>query len=232
MSIASIIDKAKAEGRTVLSEVESKQILEEAGVSTARARLATTREAAQAQAREMGFPVALKIISPEISHKSDVGGVKLDLKTPEEVAAAYDEIVASVKQAAPDAAIEGVSVQQMARPGVEVIVGISQDPQFGPVLMFGLGGIFVEVLKDVAFRIVPITPRDARQMVREIKGYAVLEGVRGQEPADVAALEQLLLRVSEFAEQHPEVAELDLNPIFAYNDGALAVDARVVLAQT
>ncbi len=231
MSIASIIDKAEAEGRTVLSEVESKQILEEAGVSTARARLATTREAAQAQAREMGFPVALKIISPEISHKSDVGGVKLDLKTPEEVAAAFDEIVASVKQAAPNAAIEGVSVQQMARPGVEVIVGISQDPQFGPVLMFGLGGIFVEVLKDVAFRIVPITPRDARQMVREIKGYAVLEGVRGQEPADVAALEQLLLRVSEFAEQHPEVAELDLNPVFAYNDGALAVDARVILAQ-
>jgi acyl-CoA synthetase (NDP forming) len=230
MSIASIIDKAKAEGRTVLSEVESKQVLEEAGVSTARARLATTREAAQAQAREMGFPVALKIISPEISHKSDVGGVKLDLKTPEEVAAAFDEIVASVKQAAPNAAIEGVSVQQMARPGVEVIVGISQDPQFGPVLMFGLGGIFVEVLKDVAFRIVPITPRDARQMVREIKGYAVLEGVRGQEPADVAALEQLLLRVSEFAEQHPEVAELDLNPVFAYNDGALAVDARVVLS--
>jgi acyl-CoA synthetase (NDP forming) len=230
MSIASIIDKAKAEGRTVLSEVESKQVLEEAGVKTARARLATTGEEAQAQAREMGFPVALKIISRDISHKSDVGGVKLDLKTPEEVAAAFDEMVASVKQAAPNAAIEGVSVQQMARPGVEVIVGISQDPQFGPVLMFGLGGIFVEVLKDVAFRIVPITPRDARQMVREIKGYPVLEGIRGQEPADVAALEQLLLRVSEFAEQHPEVAELDLNPIFAYSKGALAVDARVVLS--
>jgi acyl-CoA synthetase (NDP forming) len=147
------------------------------------------------------------------------------------VASAFDEIMASVKAAAPNATIEGMSVQKMARPGVEVIVGVSQDPQFGPVLMFGLGGIFVEVLKDVAFRIVPITPRDARQMVREIKGYPVLEGVRGQEPADVAALEQLLLRVSEFAEQHPEIAELDLNPIFAYSDGALAVDARVVLSQ-
>ena len=230
MSIASIIDKAKAEGRKVLSEVESKQLLEEAGVSTARARLAATREEAQAQARETGFSVVLKIISPDISHKSDVGGVKLDLKSAEEVGAAFDEIMASVKNAAPDATIEGVSVQQMARPGVEVIVGISQDAQFGPVLMFGLGGVFVEVLKDVAFRIVPITPRDAHQMVRDIKGYPVLEGFRGQEPADVAALEQLLLRVSEFAEQHPEVAELDLNPIFAYKDGALAVDARVVLS--
>ena len=230
MSIASIIDKAKAEGRKVLSEVESKQLLEEAGVSTARARLAATREEAQAQARETGFPAVLKIISPDISHKSDVGGVKLDLKSAEEVGAAFDEIMASVKNAAPDATIEGVSVQQMARPGVEVIVGISQDAQFGPVLMFGLGGVFVEVLKDVAFRIVPITPRDAHQMVRDIKGYPVLEGFRGQEPADVAALEQLLLRVSEFAEQHPEVAELDLNPIFAYKDGALAVDARVVLS--
>ena len=230
MSIASIIDKAKAEGRKVLSEVESKQLLEEAGVSTARARLAATREEAQAQARETGFPAVLKIISPDISHKSDVGGVKLDLKSAEEVGAAFDEIMASVKNAAPDATIEGVSVQQMARPGVEVIVGISQDAQFGPVLMFGLGGVFVEVLKDVAFRIVPITPRAARQMVRDIKGYPVLEGFRGQEPSDVAALEQLLLRVSEFAEQHPEVAELDLNPIFAYKDGALAVDARVVLS--
>lgn len=230
MNIASIIEKAKADGRKVLSEVESKQVLEEAGVSTAGARLAKTRDEAQAQAREIGFPVVLKIISPDVSHKSDAGGVKLDLKSAEEVGAAFDEIMASVKKAAPDATIEGVSVQQMARPGVEVIVGISQDAQFGPVLMFGLGGVFVEVLKDVAFRIVPITPRDARQMVREIKGYPVLEGIRGQDPADVAALEQLLLRVSEFAEQHPEIAELDLNPIFAYKDGALAVDARVVLS--
>jgi acyl-CoA synthetase (NDP forming) len=231
MSTTSIIDKAKAEGRKVLSEVESKQILEEAGLPVASARLAKTRDEAQKLAREIGFPVVLKIISPDLSHKSDAGGVKLDLKSAEEVASAFDEIMASVKAAAPNATIEGMSVQKMARPGVEVIVGVSQDPQFGPVLMFGLGGIFVEVLKDVAFRIVPITPRDARQMVREIKGYPVLEGVRGQEPADVAALEQLLLRVSEFAEQHPEIAELDLNPIFAYSDGALAVDARVVLSQ-
>jgi acetate---CoA ligase (ADP-forming) subunit beta len=135
----------------------------------------------------------------------------------------------AVKAAQPDARIEGVAVQKMAPAGTEVIVGMSKDPQFGPVIMFGLGGILVEVLKDVAFRIVPLEPKDAREMVREIKGFPVFEGVRGQPPADVAALENLILKVSEFIEAHPEIDELDLNPVFAYPDGALAVDARIVL---
>ena len=146
------------------------------------------------------------------------------------MAAAFKEITAAAKKAQPKARIEGVSVQKMARPGVEVIIGMSQDPQFGPVLMFGLGGVLVEVLKDVSFRLVPLEPRDARQMVREIKGFPLLEGYRGQEPADVEALERLLLRLSEFVEKHPEISELDLNPVFAYKDGALAVDARIVLS--
>jgi len=230
MSVASIVDKAKADGRKILTEVESKDILEEAGIPTARARLATTADEALAAARETGFPVALKIVSPDITHKSDVGGVKLNLTTPDEVKTAFDEIVAAAKKAQSDARIDGVSVQKMARPGIEVIMGMSQDAQFGPVLMFGLGGIFVEVLKDVSFRLVPITPRDARQMVQEIKGRPLLEGYRGQEPADVDALEKLLLRLSDFIEKHPEIAELDLNPIFAYKDGAVAVDARIILS--
>jgi len=230
MSVASIIDKAKADQRKILTEVESKDILEEAGIPTARARLATTADEAVAAAREVGFPVALKIVSPEITHKSDVGGVKLNLSTPEEVKAAFDEIVAAAKKAQPDAAIDGVSVQKMARPGIEVIMGMSQDAQFGPVLMFGLGGILVEVLKDVSFRLVPITPLDAHQMVQEIKGRPLLEGYRGQEPADVEALEKLLLRLSDFIEKHPETAELDLTPIFPYKDGVLAVDARIILS--
>jgi len=117
----------------------------------------------------------------------------------------------------------------MAPPGVEVIVGMSKDVQFGPVLMFGLGGILVEVLKDVSFRIVPITRRDAAEMIREIKGYPLLEGYRGQEPADIAALEELMVKVSQFVEQNPEIKELDLNPIFAYGDSAIAVDARIIL---
>ena len=230
MSTAAIIDRARTQGRNILTEVESKQLLEEAGIPTARAHLATTRDAAVQAARDIGFPVVLKVVSPQITHKSDVGGVKLDLKSPEEVAAAFDEIMAAARRAAPDATIDGVSVQQMARPGIEVIVGVSTDPQFGPVIMFGLGGILVEVLKDVSFRIIPIAPRDARQMIHEIKGFPLLEGYRGQDPADLAALESLLLRVSAFVEQQPEVSELDLNPVFAYKDGALAVDARIVLS--
>ena len=230
MSATTIIDQARTQGRKILTEVESKQLLEEAGVPTARARLATSRDAAVQAAREIGFPVVLKVVSPQITHKTDVGGVKLDLKSPEEVAAAFDEIMAAARRAAPDATVDGVSVQQMARPGIEVIVGVSTDPQFGPVIMFGLGGVLVEVLKDVSFRIIPIAPRDARQMIREIKGFPLLEGYRGQDPADLAALESLLLRVSGFVEQQPEVSELDLNPVFAYKDGALAVDARIVLS--
>jgi len=230
MSTIEIIDRAKSEGRTILTEVESKQILEEAGIPIARAQLATTREEAVAAARQIGLPVVLKIVSPDISHKSDVGGVKLNLGSEEEVAAAFDEIVEAARRAQPGAAVLGVAVQKMAQPGVEVIMGMTKDPQFGPVLMFGLGGVFVEVLKDVAFRIVPLEPRDARQMIGDIQGFPVLEGFRGQEPADLAALEDMLMRLSAFVEEHPEIQELDLNPIFAYKDGALAVDARIVLS--
>jgi len=162
-------------------------------------------------------------------HKSDAGGVKLGLKTSKQVGKAYDDILAAIGQKYSEAKIQGVSVQKMARPGVEVIMGMSKDAQFGPVLMFGLGGILVEILKDVSFRIVPLTKRDARAMIREIKGYPLLEGYRGQEPVDVANLEELIFKVSSFAEQHPEVKELDLNPVFAYSDGAVAADARIVL---
>ena len=229
MSIAEVIDRAKAEGRTVLSEIESKQILEEAGVPIATAHLAETAEEALKAAKGFGYPVVLKVVSPDVTHKSDVGGVRLGLDSPEAVTAAFAEIVEAVKKHQPDARIEGVAVQTMARPGIEVIIGMSKDPQFGPVLMFGLGGILVEVLKDVAFRIVPLEPRDARQMVREIKGFPVLQGFRGQEPADLEALEQIILKVSAFVEAHPEIEELDLNPVFAYKDGAIAVDARIVV---
>jgi acyl-CoA synthetase (NDP forming) len=230
MSAISIIDKAKSEKRKLLTEVESKDILEEAGIPTARARLAATAAQAVKAADEFGYPVALKIVSPDITHKSDIGGVKLNLASADDVKTAFKEIVAAAKKAQPNARIDGVSVQKMAKPGIEVIMGMTQDSQFGPVLMFGLGGILVEVLKDVSFRLVPITKRDASQMIQEIKGRPLLEGYRGQEPADVDALEKLLLRLSDFIEKHPEIAELDLNPIFAYKDGAVAVDARIILS--
>lgn len=224
-----LLEAARREGRTILTEIEAKELLRGAGIPVVETRLARSVEEAQALAAEMGYPVALKVVSPQIVHKSDAGGVRLNVRDAAEVAQAYEAIMAAAQRYAPGATILGVAVQPMARPGIEVIVGLTTDAQFGPVLMFGLGGIFVEVLKDVSFRIVPLTRRDAREMIAEIKGFPLLQGYRGQEPADLTTLEELLLKLSAFAEQHPEVQEVDLNPIFAYRDGALAVDARVVL---
>ena len=225
------IAAARADGRTLLTEVESKQLLHEAGIRVTVSQLATSADEAAKLAAEVGFPVVLKVVSGDIAHKSDVGGVELSLDDADAVRAAYERMMVSVKAAAPDATVDGAAVQEMAKPGTEVIIGTTTDPQFGPVMMFGLGGILVEVLKDVAFRIVPLEDRDARQIIREIKAFAVLEGVRGQPGADLDALESMVLQVSEFVAGHPEVAELDLNPVIAYPDGAIAVDARVVLAE-
>jgi acyl-CoA synthetase (NDP forming) len=226
------IEQARREGRVLLTEVEAKELLRETGVSIVETRLATSKKEAVEIGKELGFPVALKIASPDVVHKSDVGGVKLGLKTATQVMKAYDEILKVVGQQHPQAVIHGISVQKMARPGIEVIIGMSKDVQFGPVLMFGLGGVLVEILKDVSFRVVPLEGRDAREMIREIKGYPLLGGYRGQEPADVSALEELILRVSRFVEQSPEIKELDLNPVFAYSKGAAVVDARVILEKS
>jgi len=217
------------ETQNLLTEVESKELLKKAGIPVVEAKLARTQKEAVSLGREMGFPVVLKISSPDVIHKSDSGGVKLGLANASQVGKAYSQIISSIKQAYPEARIDGVSVQTMAPPGVEVIVGMSKDVQFGPVLMFGLGGILVEVLKDVSFRIVPVTERDAREMIKEIKGYPVLQGYRGQKPASIPALEQLIVKVSQFVEKNPQIKELDLNPVFAYPDKAVAVDARIIL---
>jgi acyl-CoA synthetase (NDP forming) len=215
--------------QNLLTEVESKELLKKAGIPVVEAALARSKKEAVSISKEVGFPVVLKISSPDVIHKSDSGGVRLGLANATQVGKAYSEIVASIRKAFPKAVIDGVSVQKMAPPGVEVIVGMSKDAQFGPVLMFGLGGILVEVLKDVSFRIVPVAQRDAAEMIREIKGYPVLEGYRGQKPASISALEKLIVKVSQFVEKNPQIKELDLNPVFAYHDKAVAVDARVVL---
>jgi acetate---CoA ligase (ADP-forming) subunit beta len=213
----------------LLNEFESKELLRLAGIPVVETKLARTKQEAVDISKELGFPVVLKIASPDIVHKSDAGGVKTKLVNVTQVGKAYRDIIASVKEKFPEAEIQGVSVQKMARPGTEVIIGMSKDAQFGPVIMFGLGGILVELLKDVSFRIVPLLQRDAAEMIREIKGYKLLEGYRGQEPADIKALEDLILKVSDFVEKNPQIKELDLNPVFAYKDGVLAVDARIVL---
>jgi len=204
-------------------------LVEQAGISVNDTFLAATAEEAVTLARRFGFPVALKIASGDIVHKSEGGGVRLGLKTSRQVADAYQKMMAAMRVKYPQAVIQGVSVQKIARPGVEVIIGVYRDAQFGPVVMFGLGGVLVEVLKDVSLRVVPLKRRDGAEMLREIKGYPLLEGYRGQEPVDVAFLEDLLLKVSRFAARYPEIKELDLNPVLAYPDGASVVDARVVL---
>ena len=229
MTAQQIIDRAKKEARILLTEIESKELLKEAGINVVDTRLATSREEAVSIGGQLGFPVVLKIASSDIIHKSDAGGVKVGLKTPKQVARAYDEILKAINQKHPDAKIQGISVQKMARPGVEVIIGMSKDAQFGPMIMFGLGGIWVELLKDISFRIAPLTRADAAEMISDIKGYPLLTGYRGQEAVDIAQLEDFILKVSDFADSNPVVKELDLNPVFAYSDGAVAVDARVIL---
>ena len=226
-----IIASVRQQGRTVLTEIEAKQVFSEAGISTTATVLASSQKEAVALSEKIGFPVVLKVASPDITHKTDAGGVKIGLKNKAEVRKAYAEIMASVRPKYPEAKIDGVSVQSVARPGVEIIIGVFKDPQFGPVIMFGLGGIFVEVLKDVAFRIIPIVRRDAAEMIKEIKGYAMLNGYRGHEAAHIPSLEDMLLKVSDFVEQTPGIKEIDLNPIFAYRDSAVAVDARIVLEE-
>jgi len=227
MMVSDIIDQMKKEKRFHLTEIEAKDLLKAAGIPVTETKLARNEKEAVSLSEEIGFPTALKIISSEITHKSDAGGVKLGLKNATQVAEAYRDMLASVRTMFPQAKIEGVSVQRMASPGLEVIIGMSKDLQFGPLLMFGLGGVLVEVLKDVSFRIVPVSRRDAGEMIAGIKGYPLLKGYRGQEPVDIPFLEELVVKVSEFVEKNPKVAELDLNPIFAYPQGAVAVDARI-----
>lgn len=225
----SIIDQLIGEGRLILTEFESKELLKQVGIPVVETRLARTEKEAISLSRKIGFPVALKIASPDVTHKTDSGGVRLSLNSVAEIKKAYREIIEAVRQQYPKALIQGISVQKMVRPGTEVIVGTSKDPQFGPVMMFGLGGIFVEVLKDVSFRIIPVDRRDAQEMIEEIKGYPLLQGYRGKEPANIPALVEIILKISELINENPQIKELELNPIFAYGDDALAVDARIIL---
>ena len=190
--------------------------------------MAKSRTHAVQLAQEQGFPVALKISSPDILHKSDVGGVKLDLNSAEAVEKAYDALLSAVKCNNPEARMDGVLVTKMALPGLEVILGMNRDPQFGPVMLFGLGGIMVEIFQDVSLRLLPLSRGDALDMIREIKGYNLLSGYRGRPPVDEQALADCLIALAQMAENHPEILEIDLNPVIAYPDGILTVDARII----
>ncbi|MDR5904089.1 acetate--CoA ligase family protein [Franzmannia qiaohouensis] len=226
---ATAINAALSAGRDLL-EPEAKALLRAHGVPVLEERLVTGPEQLAAVAAELGgVPLAMKVVSKDILHKSDAGGVRLNLVGEAALSAAREAILASCRAYDPGAEIEGVLVAPMAPKGVEVIVGVSRDPIFGPVLMFGLGGIFVEVLEDVAFRAIPLSPFDARSMVDQIKARKILDGVRGEQAVDREALVALLLSVSSIVSAYPEIAELDLNPVIANADGYALVDARIIL---
>ena len=227
--ITDILNKAKRDNRTVLTEIESKGILMEANFECNETHLATSKADAVRLSREIGYPVVLKISSSDITHKSDAGGVKTNLKNQATVRKAYDEIVTACSTAYPNATIEGVSVQAMVKEGVELIVGMILDENFGPVIMFGLGGMFVEVLNDVSFRIAPIEMRDAEEMINEVKGKKLLNGYRGMDPVNIGILKEMLCDLSVFVVKNSVIKEIDLNPVVAFQDRAVIVDARMVL---
>ena len=215
-------------GGEPLSEFGCKQLLKKYGIPVTREALATSADMAVELSRNLGYPVALKAQSGQILHKTEAGVIKLNLASDQEVRRAYKEVLANARSYAPQAHVEGVLVQEMVRDGVEVIVGVTKDPVFGPAIMFGLGGIFVEALRDVSFRIAPLTHADAEEMIDEIRGRRVLEGMRGKPPADRDALIDILLRVSQLVTDHrDQIDELDLNPLVVLPKGAKVVDALI-----
>lgn len=231
-AVRAIFQKARSEGRTFLPEVEALAVLEAYGFPLMPHGLATSREEAVALLQKIGGPVAMKIASPDVVHKVDVGGVLLNISTPEEARAGFEKITNGVKQKLPGARLLGVEVQQMSPKGTEVILGISKDPLFGHLIMFGLGGTYVEVLKDVSFRLVPIRELGAYNMIRSIRAAKVFESFRGQPPADIEAIAECLERLSQLAVDFPEIIELDINPLIvhAQGKGAHVADVRIVLA--
>ncbi len=230
--VRGIFDKARGEGRLTLGDAEARDIMEAYGIRIPRSELAETAEEAVQVARSIGYPVVMKIASPDILHKSDMGGVRVNVRDDDQVRDVFDILNYRAHRYMPDAKIWGVLVQEMVTGGKEVIIGVNRDPQFGPLVMFGLGGIYVEVLKDVTFRIPPLSAEEARKMVSEIKTYALLRGVRGQKPADIDGIVDCILRVAQLVTDFPEVAEMDINPLMVKDAGAgaTAVDMRFVLS--
>ena len=227
---ATIFEKVLADGRTKLDEIEALRVCEAYGIEVAPARLATSAREAVEIATEIGFPVVMKIVSPNIVHKSDSGGVLVGITSADEARAAYSRILDNVRRAEPEASVQGILVQRMVSGGRETICGIARDPLFGPLVMFGLGGIYVEALRDVVFRVAPLTGADARNMVAGIRGTKLLGALRGQPAVSSTALEDSLLRLSQVAVDFPFIEEMDINPLLAFESKAVAADCRIRLA--
>ncbi|HJW89088.1 MAG TPA: acetate--CoA ligase family protein [Anaerolineales bacterium] len=232
-AVRETFQQVRAAGRVSIGDFEARRILTAYGLPIPASELAANPDEAIEIARRIGFPVVLKIASPDILHKTDVGGVKVGLRTPEEVRDAFELMVYRAERYLPEARILGCLVQQMVPSGLEVLVGMNRDPQFGPLVTFGLGGIYVEALKDVTFCVAPFSVQEAEAMLSEIRAHALLDGVRGQPPADKESIVDTLLRVGQLVSDFPEIVELDINPLVVYpqNQGAIAIDARLVLSK-
>ncbi len=232
-AVRELIDMARAEKRDLLLS-ESMRVLEHYGIPTAVGVRAGTVEKARLAAEQMGYPVAVKVISEQISHKSDVGGVQLNLRNGPAVEEAFEDMLRRIHASYPDAKIDGVLVQPMVTGGQELILGGRQDPNFGPVILIGLGGIFVEVLEEVSLRVAPITHKEACEMIDELRGAPILKGARGHKPSDLQAVSEALLRLSQLLIDFPEIRELDINPlrVFQENNGCRALDARIMISSS
>ncbi len=226
--MTSYIDAAVREKRNLL-EPEALRLLAAYGIPVPKHALAQSCAEAVAEADRIGYPVVMKIVSQDILHKSDVGGVELNLQNGAEVAQAYARILRNIQSRQPTARTSGILVEEMLRPGLECIIGMTVDASFGPALMFGLGGVFVEVLRDTSFRVLPLDRENAGAMLRELKAAPLLTGTRGQPPRDLEALTDLLLRVARLTEENPRIREIDLNPCLVYENGAVIADARILL---
>lgn len=227
-----IINGAKQQQRVNLSYVEANNIIAAYGIKVPKSFLAIYADQAITEANKIGYPIALKIISPDILHKTDIGGVEIDIQTPDKAADAFENIMRNARRFMPQADIQGVLIQEMVEDGQETIVGVSRDPQFGPLILFGLGGIYVEVLKDVAFRIAPVSIMDVKKMLGEVKSYMLLKGIRGKEARDIEAIEEVILRVSQLVTDFKEIVEMDINPLMVKNEGegAVAADVRMSIS--
>jgi len=224
-----IITGALESGRTALLEPEAKRLITKYGISTPSFSVSTTEQEAVEAAERLGYPLVMKIVSPDIIHKTEVGGVKLGVTNPEQVRERYNQILRSAGLKAPAARIVGILIQHMAPPSTEVIVGALRDPQFGPAVMFGLGGVFVELLNDVSFRVAPIDKDEAWEMMQEVKGIPLLTGYRGSRLLDVKAVARTLASVSGMITDLDEIEQMDLNPVMVYESGVSVVDARIIL---
>ena len=227
--VRAIFQGARHAKRTGLLETESRELLRAYGISLPPAEFVSSPEEAATASVRLGFPLAMKVVSSDIVHKSDAGGVKLNLKDEKEVAQAFDAIIEKASTVTSRKRVLGTMLSPMAPAGQECIVGMIRDAQFGPVIMFGLGGIFVEVLKDVSFRVAPMTEQDLDDMIRETKGYKLLTGIRGEKPKDIGAVKKILAKLNAIAADSPEIQEIDLNPVIVHEQGASIVDSRVIL---